>query len=180
MILYFIRHGQTDWNARKLFQGTVDIPLNETGLAQAEEAKKAVRELELDLVFASPLNRAMETARIALKERPIRIIPEPRLREREFGVLEGCDYTKTNWADLWSVRTDRGIENGESMKALYERVAAFLDELRALYPDGRILLVAHGGVYQAVLHYVLKLRGEEEWDVPYERLENAAVKCFEI
>ena len=62
MKIYIIRHGQTDWNVQRKIQGTSDIELNSTGIKQSEEARKIVKELELDFIICSPLKRARKTA----------------------------------------------------------------------------------------------------------------------
>ena len=64
MIIYLVRHGQTDWNARKIVQGVTDIPLNETGLAQAARARDLMKDVPIDIIYSSPLVRAYRTAEI--------------------------------------------------------------------------------------------------------------------
>ena len=94
MKLYFMRHGQTDYNERRLFQGQIDIPLNETGRLQAEQTKKLIESMlvDFDRVIASPLGRAVETVRIVTGLDDPDIIREPRLKEMNFGILDGTRF----------------------------------------------------------------------------------------
>ena len=62
MIFYLVRHGETDWNARQIVQGTTDIPLNERGLEQAARARELMKNIPLDVIYSSPLVRAFRTA----------------------------------------------------------------------------------------------------------------------
>ena len=76
MIFYFVRHGETDWNRKHLFQGRTDIPLNENGRKVAELTREGLREVAFDIAFCSPLCRAKETAEIILQGRDIKLIED--------------------------------------------------------------------------------------------------------
>ena len=79
MKLYLVRHGITDWNARKKIQGQVDIPLNEEGKRLARETAEGLSDVPFDLCISSPLCRAKETARIILRNRKTLILEDPRI-----------------------------------------------------------------------------------------------------
>src|ERR1700749_3281073 len=85
---WFLRHGETDWNAQNLSQGSVDIPLNETGLAQARSASLLLRNRGIRAIIASPLSRARVTAEIAAAELGLPLQIDDGLREVAFGVQE--------------------------------------------------------------------------------------------
>ena len=89
MKIYFIRHGETDWNIVKRLQGATDIPLNENGEALARETAEGLKEIPFDMVFTSPLKRAYRTAEIVKGNREIPLIIEERIREICFGDYEG-------------------------------------------------------------------------------------------
>ena len=89
MMLYIVRHGETDWNRMKKVQGHTDIPLNDYGRHLAEETAEGMKEIRLDLGFTSPLKRARETAEIILAGRNIPLIDEERIKEIGFGRYEG-------------------------------------------------------------------------------------------
>lgn len=90
MRLYIMRHGETAWNVRRLFQGHSDIPLDEKGVALAEVTAAGLRDVPFDLAYTSPLRRARQTAEIILRGRNVPLVEEPRLIEIAFGECEGC------------------------------------------------------------------------------------------
>jgi probable phosphoglycerate mutase len=144
VVLWLVRHGETDWNAAGRLQGWTDVPLNATGRAQAERLKRLLAASEFDGVWSSDLGRAIETARIAIGEPTV----DRRLRELDFGDLEGAV-----WSELDS-QTRAGLEEfesfrfpgGESVVAFSKRVFEFFDEL----DSGRHVIFAHGGVIRTV------------------------------
>ena len=89
MKLYFIRHGQTDWNIVKRLQGATDIPLNENGEELARRTGEGMKDIPFDLIYTSPLKRAFRTAELVRGNRDIPIISDDRLREICFGDYEG-------------------------------------------------------------------------------------------
>ena len=97
MKLYLVRHGITDWNARKKIQGQVDIPLNEEGKRLARETAEGLSDVPFDLCISSPLCRAKETARIILRNRKTLILEDPRIMEMAFGEYEGKCCSKEGW-----------------------------------------------------------------------------------
>ena len=90
MILYIIRHGQTDYNLTKRFQGKLDIPLNGTGIESAKRVAAGMRDYPIDLVISSPLSRAVVTAEIVTEGRDVPLITDDRLMEISLGEWEGC------------------------------------------------------------------------------------------
>ena len=101
MLLYFIRHGQTDWNKDMRMQGQSDIPLNENGRESAIEAGKTLANTHIDLAFSSPLKRAKETAELVLAGRDIPIIEDKRIEEICFGICEGMKGRDENGQAGW-------------------------------------------------------------------------------
>lgn len=161
MLIYIIRHGETEWNTKKLLQGATDIPLNENGIEVAELTAAALRDVPFDMIFTSPLQRAEQTAQIIRADRQIPIVEEPRLQEISFGPYEGCCCSREgyNIPDPEFIRffTDpaRYIppEGGESIPDLIRRTKDFLQELihTKEYQDKTILLSAHGAVVKGLL-----------------------------
>src|SRR3978361_2133239 len=96
---WFLRHGETDWNAQDLSQGSVDIPLNETGLAQARSAALLMRNRGITSIISSPLSRAKVTADIAAKLLGLPVEVDEELREVAFGVQEGQPMSE--WFTAW-------------------------------------------------------------------------------
>lgn len=89
MEIFLVRHGETEWNRQRRLQGRTDIPLNDAGLAEARKAAKALRDVNFDRIFTSPLQRARKTAEILRGSREIPITAEPLLIEVSFGIGEG-------------------------------------------------------------------------------------------
>ena len=89
MEIFMVRHGETEWNRQRRLQGRTDIPLNDAGLAEARRAAKALRDVNFDRIFTSPLQRARKTAEILRGSREIPVTAEPLLIEVSFGVGEG-------------------------------------------------------------------------------------------
>jgi broad specificity phosphatase PhoE len=88
--LLLARHGQTEWNARRRFQGASDVGLSDLGRRQAEALGRAIRSRALASVYTSPLRRAVETTEIALRGRDVRVTVLPELIELGLGEWEGC------------------------------------------------------------------------------------------
>ena len=89
MLIYIVRHGLTEWNKLKKLQGIADVPLAEEGILLAEKTGEALRGVKFDICFTSPLSRARQTAECVLGKRDVPIIPDKRIQEIDFGVLEG-------------------------------------------------------------------------------------------
>jgi broad specificity phosphatase PhoE len=151
------RHGETDWNRERRWQGHARTPLNEHGRAQARALAQQLSTVELDAVYSSDLPRALETAAIVAAARGLTPIAEFGLREIDVGSRQGltsADFDGRDW-------------DGESYEAHRERALVAVLRIAAPYPDGRLLAVTHGGSIRRVQEVVL---GE-----PLEVLENCAI-----
>jgi probable phosphoglycerate mutase len=179
--LYFLRHGETDWNRAKRYQGQRDIPLNAIGRSQASRNGRLLAETlgaradVLDFV-ASPLVRARETMEIVRRELALPVAgyrTDDRLREIDYGHWEGQLWQElpttdpvgyaARQADPWGWQPD----GGESYRMLSDRVAAWLAEI------GRdAVVVSHGGVSKVLRGLVLKLSSTEiaRLDVPQDKV----------
>ena len=142
---WFLRHGETDWNARNLSQGAVDIPLNAVGQAQAVTAAALLRGRGIHSIVSSPLSRAEDTARVAAEAigRPYTLDDE--LRECSFGVQDGQPMGP--WMDEWVTGgfTPEGAENFLDLRARATRAVN-----RALLLESPVLIVAHGALFRAI------------------------------
>jgi probable phosphoglycerate mutase len=142
---WFLRHGETDWNAQGISQGNVDIPLNEVGLAQARAAAPLLLGRGIASIVASPLARARVTAEIVggVLGLPVRL--DAGLREVGFGVQEG--QKMSDWFADWiaGVRTPEGAETFAALRA---RAVAAVNRAVALPPV--VLVVAHGAMFRAL------------------------------
>lgn len=146
MRVLIIRHGQTDWNKQRLLQGTKDIPLNELGISQAAEARKALKKEKIDVVFCSPLIRTRQTAEVILKGRDVPVIYDERIVERRFGVAEGRSTAEIDFNATWVPGQPPMYEGMETFEMLLERISGFFDDIYEKYKDKTVLVVTHGGV----------------------------------
>ena len=171
--LIVIRHGETDWNRQHRFQGQIDVPLNATGLAQAERLARRLADEPIDVLLSSDLQRARSTADALARGRPLGV--EPLWREQSFGILEGLDVPtiRARHADLWAqwVRHEADYalpQGGESNVQFHARVLRALQALLARHAGRRVVVVTHGGVLDMLWREAnaLPLHGPRECDIP--------------
>ena len=160
---YFIRHGETDGNHKRIFQHA-EIPLNARGMAQAEAAAAALASAKLQRIIASTMNRAWTTASVIAKPHGVTPVPEDGLRERWFGDLVGTSSADHDWRD--------SPPNGETLATFVTRTQAGIQ--RSLVGAGSLktALVGHGGIL-----YVLAPSFGIEIDTPM--LANATPLRFD-
>ncbi len=142
---WFLRHGETDWNARGLSQGNVDIALNPTGLAQARSAAELLRNRGISTIVTSPLSRARVTAEIAAEALRLPVAIDDGLREVAFGVQEGQPMTE--WFASW-VAGEWTPDGAETFAQLRARAVAAVN--RAIARPPAVLVVAHGAMFRAL------------------------------
>lgn len=152
MYLYVVRHGQTDWNLEERVQGTMDVPLNETGKKQAISLSEKLYNIPIDFIFCSPLKRTLETA-FLLNSRNLPIFIDERLKERNYGEFEGLVKTDFDMDLFWDYDADVQYKSAENVRKCVMRVYEFLEELKEKYPNKSILLVTHGGLIRVIDGY---------------------------
>jgi broad specificity phosphatase PhoE len=163
-----LRHGQTDWNIDFRLQGVTDIPMNETGIAQARDAATAIDANEWDSIITSPLSRARETAEIVAAVNGLgEVLIEPLLLERSFGEAEGMAHEE--WRAKYS--DTNLVPGGESLGALEARANLLLDTLVANHEGRKVLAVSHG----ALIRVLLRIVSNGEFPRDGERLGNASL-----
>jgi phosphoserine phosphatase len=149
MRLVLIRHGETDWNIEGRYQGQADPPLNPNGVAQSYQLAEELKDIQLDLLYSSPLQRAWQTARIISEQLHIPLFNEPRLMEIHQGdwqnrlrseIEDLYPYLFRRWeSEPWEVSPP----NGETLMQVQERVYAALDEITSRNVDRTIGMVCH-------------------------------------
>lgn len=151
MIIYLVRHGETDWNDKLLFQGHSDTELNKNGVNQAKRIAKYFKDKKIDIILSSDLKRAYKTAEIIKKEIKFKgkIIKSELLRERNYGSLEGQSY------NLFS-RNKKF--DGEKDRLFLGRLKKIFKTLIKKYAGKDLLVVTHGGVVRAFISFALNLR----------------------
>ena len=170
--VFFVRHGETDWNAFRRIQGQSDIPLNQTGRIQAGKAAEAFRDLPLEICFSSPFSRAYETAELILQGRKVPIVMDDMLKEISYGSDEG--------QDLGRIHEDSGLplhaffhapesyippDGGETIPRLQYRCGQFLEMLKEMDSriQGNVLVTTHGAWIQAMILLVDNRPVSEFW-----------------
>ena len=143
---WYLRHGQTDWNAQNLAQGSTDIALNETGLAQARAASALLVGRGIASIIASPLLRARVTAETAATLLKLPISYDPDLREVAFGEMEAKPML-AQWFTDW-IEGRSTPAGAEPFAELRIRAARAIN--RALTHAPPVLVVAHGGIFRAL------------------------------
>ena len=163
MFEFFIfRHGETDWNCQRRFQGHTDIALNAKGENQARELPQLVKSLGIQVVLSSDLSRAHQTAAIAFKDLQVPITTHRELREAFFGDPEGQliddvieKYGQKSWARWCSPKEedlDFSYPNSESKRGQLDRVRTFLEEFCGKSKFNRVAISTHGGVVRRMVH----------------------------
>jgi len=158
--IYLTRHGETEWNEKKLIQGHTDIPLNEKGKKQAKLLGKQLKDIDFDVVFSSDLLRAANSAEIIFKEKDMDVIKIKALRERFFGRFEGKSLGEMRKAfgEVMLVTKEKQkklkIYDVENDEEIISRLIPFMKKTAKQYIGKKILMVTHGGLLRAFLSYV--------------------------
>ena len=164
MLLYVLRHGVTQWNKLKKVQGAMDIPLAPEGIELAEKTGEALKDVQFDICFTSPLTRAKQTARCVLGDRDIPVIEDKRIQEIDFGVLEGTQFKDAEGKivshEMEIFFTDplkfKRPENGEDISDILRRTGDFWQE-KTTDPelaDKTVLVSSHGCAVRALLQNI--------------------------
>lgn len=156
----WVRHGITDWNVARRAQGQTDVPLNDTGRAQARALAERFKNEEWDAVYASDLLRAKETAETIANALNIPLHVDERLREMACGKMEGTteDERIRMWGEDWR-EMELGVEPDESM---IMRGEAVVREICLHYPEQRVLVVSHGALISTLLPALIPNMQERE------------------
>jgi len=169
-----VRHGETDWNREKRFQGQIDVPLNDNGQLQSQKAARFLQTVPIHYAVSSPMLRPKETAEIILQNHPdVTLNLEDNLKEISHGLWEGkleaeIDQEYPGLLHQWQ-RSPETVQmpEGENLQDVWARAIAAWDSIvqtAASHPEpGTTLVVAHDAVNKAILCYVLGLEPENFW-----------------
>lgn len=160
MKLYIARHGETTWNAQKKVSGRTDVPLTEKGMEQARRLAERMSGLPIDVIFASPLQRARHTAECIAEKLGLPVLTEERLIEQDYGIYEGVDCRTQAFLNNKRQFAFR-YPQGESMMQVAARTYGLIEELRRKYSGKNVLLVCHGGVIRVMKTYFTDMSNEE-------------------
>lgn len=180
-----VRHGETAWNVERRLQGHLDVPLNDTGQAQAQATAANLATVHFAAVYSSDLQRARQTATAIARSRAgeIEVEEQPRLRERHYGAFQGLTYAEAeaqfpeDYRRFKERETHFGFPGGgESLAEFAARVAEALTELANNHAGEQVLVVTHGGV----LDIVHRLASGKPLEAPRDfTIPNAALNWIE-
>ncbi len=179
--LYLVRHGQTEWNAVRKFQGHTDVPLSPFGRNQAAHLAKHLKKIKFDVGLTSDLIRAKETALIIIGKSNLELKTDIRLREINFGEWEGLtlEEIKSAYQDIvqkwWNEPVNTLIPGGEMYSEVAKRAMVSVEKIVENYPNKNVLLVSHGG---AILSIICSIMGIDLNLYRRMRLDNCSLSII--
>lgn len=158
--VWLIRHGETEWNRRMVWQGQMDLPLSPEGVAQAYDLAERFRDVPLGRVVSSDLLRARQTAEILAEPHRLPVYATPDLREVNVGRAEGLTTREVMecfgeepvklWRDPRLL--DNGFPGGELKREALERARRVIEHEASQLPRGDLGVVFHGLIMRVLLH----------------------------
>ncbi len=149
-MIYFVRHGQTEYNVQNILGGNSN--LTDLGKQQAQQAAEQFRDIHFDIIFVSNLKRTYQTAQIINQYHNVEIIVDDRLNERYYGDLELSDETKLDLAPFWHITQELKHDGVETIEQLKTRANSFMQYIKTNYPNKNILAVSHRGIGRIFKH----------------------------
>lgn len=169
--IYLVRHGQTAWNKEEIFRGRTDVPLDETGLKQAELAGEFFREMEIHKIYSSPLSRALETAKRIAQVHHLEVHSLQGLIDMSFGRWEGRSHKEVKANDKEIYRQWREqphlvrLPGGETLDEVRARGMAALEEVIHENPGKTLILVSHRVLCKVLICAILGLDNSHFWQI---------------
>jgi probable phosphoglycerate mutase len=163
MQVIIVRHGQTQWNIRKIRQGHLDSELTDKGVAQVRALGQRLARESFTALYSSDLGRALHTARMIAAVTGHEIVTDERLRERHLGVFQGLsgDEIKDKHPEEYRMHRTLGpeyvIPGGESVRQQVARNVDCLDEIALKHPGEKVVVVTHGGVVSGLFRHALDI-----------------------
>jgi len=169
--IYLVRHGQTAWNKEEIFRGRTDVPLDETGLKQAELAGQYFKGMEIHAIYSSPLSRAWQTAQKIAQIQTVKVEPLEGILDMSFGDWEGHAHQEIRKMDNETYR--QWVESphlvklpgGESLDDVRGRAMAALEEVLRKHSEKTIALVSHRVVCKVIICAILGLDNSHFWQI---------------
>jgi len=175
------RHGETDWNLNEIFRGTVDVPLNDTGLKQADLLGEYLKDTKIDAVYSGPLQRTIKTAEAIASHQALEVKIAPGLTDINFGKWQGLSHqeVREKYREIYSEWTNHPervkMPDGESLDDVRERSLAVVEELIGKYDEGRIVMASHRVVNKVLICALLGLDNSRFWNI---RLDTCGITGF--
>ena len=172
--IYLVRHGETKLNKESVYYGWTDCDMTELGYTQAERLRTMLEENQFDVVYSSPLKRALHTAQIISKLDEEDIITDNRLKEINFGLWEKKHYKQieveynqiwNKWCNDWK---NTEPPEGESFIRLYKRTVDFINDMLINNINKKLLVVSHHGCLRIILSYLIHGSENGYWNYKFE------------
>jgi alpha-ribazole phosphatase len=183
--IILVRHGETFWNQESRFQGSADVKLNPAGIEQAKKLSDRFRDAELDMIYASDLQRALITAQTVAQYHELEVNELADLREADFGEWEGMTFDQIkeedgDMLDAWlkdpvTVRAP----GGEKFEDVQTRAFRALNEIKEEHERSKVLVVAHGGTIRALLTDLLGMPLSNFWRIQQDNTAVNIVKFYD-
>jgi probable phosphoglycerate mutase len=165
--LYLVRHGETVDNANQIMQGQTQGELNANGIQQAHEFSEQWKNKEIDIILASDLKRAIDTARIIAEPHRLDVLTTPLLRERDWGSFTGR-FIPDLKGEVWP-------DDIETQENLLSRAGEFIAYVKQTFPGKKVLAVGHGIINKAIQSYYYQKPMNE-----IQRMQNTEVRTLEL
>jgi alpha-ribazole phosphatase len=164
-----IRHGETIWNRESRYHGQADVPLNDEGRIQARKLSERLKNERIDVIYASDLQRAVETAETIAKPHSLKVNTVKEMRELSLGIWEGFKYNEIQ--KKWPEEFEKWGKDphfvkppsGESLSELCDRVSGFLRKAAEKHIRENVAIVTHAGPIRALLAVILGLEKGKFW-----------------
>lgn len=186
-LVYLVRHGSTEWNEKQLWQGAVDTELSEKGLKEAKDIGRyfSKNNVEIDLIYTSPMKRALKTAQIIAEEinfEKDKIIIDKRLRECEIILWNGkkLDEVKKHYYEqyiTWQRNMDANIEGVESLGNVQRRMHEFFIEESVNFMNKNVIIVSHAIALRMLISKVINLNPPHHLNFS---LDNASISALQF
>ena len=169
--IYLVRHGQTAWNKEEVFRGRTDIPLDETGLKEAESAGEYFKTFDIEAVYSSPLSRAWQTAQKISRFHSLDVQALEGLLDMSFGSWEGRSLKEVKETDGERYRQWREephllrLPGGETLAEVRARAMSALEEVVRKHPEKTVVLVSHRVINKVLICGVLGLDSSHFWQI---------------
>lgn len=181
--LCMIRHGETAWNAEGRVQGQLDIPLNDTGRAQAYATAEALAGHDFTAIYCSDLSRVRQTAEPTARKLALPVSYDAALRERHYGMFERLTYVEVRekhpveYARFRDKDPEFDFNGGESLRGFNERSLGAIGRVIDRHPGEQVLVFTHGGVLEMVYRYAsaVGLSSPRNFEIP-----NAGINWLEV
>ncbi len=180
--LFLVRHGKID-AGEGLYIGHSDVPLSQEGIDQAERTKARLAREKITAVYSSDLSRARRTAEIIASAHNLTVSLNPKLRELNFGLMEGKSYLEIRGlypalSTEWFAGPDFALPGGESLKDVEKRLKTFLHSVVKSMTDENVLLVSHKGAIRVLVCILMGLPPQDYWKIAIDHASLTVVDTY--